>query len=784
MYTKAVQHIDTHTHQNSIASIIDKTDLENSQNSSQNVGNTTGSAFKLQLTNNSEYSLKSGDEYRANIDIKNFLSNPTAILDEKSLNLREIIKNLINKALPSASHETTAEFLLEIFSSENVLRNTVQAFSKSSTGTSYQNSWVCTTVESNSVSKPKIAISRLDKPLNISANAKMVNFVILVIAPSRIKKTKSSLEISRTFGTIFTKPGVRADLMEAGSVEAFCNVLKKFCFESETQISEDGKLDFDEKDGKIDPSKRVIYDALNIPLWHFGKGIYYDIKNRYPDYVSDWTDGVRDLKSCGKSLSAAVFIYFACLLPSIAFGNLNAASTDNWLTVERTLISQTIGGLVFGFFSTQPIVILLTTAPIAIYITIIRDLAEPLGTDLKTLYTLVGLWNVAFLVIYACFNLSKLMRYSTRSVEEVFGIFIACAFTKDAVKHIMYAFEKHWYKYEINGTKLEFTSVDDLNHYAGRDMAILWLFLAVGTVWLGMFLFNFRKSVYLASWLRELCSDYALAIAVLVFSLIGSGAFGLIEFEPFFSRSNEPIQMQPIVGMDVKLFFGSMGLGFCLSLLFFMDQNISAALTNAPQHNLKKTGGYHFDLLLVALINLALTLMGLPWVHGALPHSPLHVRALADFREGRGEEPGEVIVRVREVRTSHVLSHIMIGVSIVMIPMPLTLIPKPVLDGLFLFVALTSLYGNQFFERILLLITEQSAYPPNHYIRTVPQKEIHKFTLVQFIQLLVLAMVGFWPLAYLKIIFPILIMALLPVRQFLLPKLFSAKHLEAFDGEN
>ena len=47
--------------------------------------------------------------------------------------------------------------------------------------------------------------------------------------------------------------------------------------------------------------------------------------------------------------------------------------------------------------------------------------------------------------------------------------------------------------------------------------------------------------------------------------------------------------------------------------------------------------------------------------------------------------------------------------------MPLTLIPKPVLDGLFLFVALTSLYGNQFFERILLLITEQSAYPPNHY---------------------------------------------------------------------
>ena len=52
-----------------------------------------------------------------------------------------------------------------------------------------------------------------------------------------------------------------------------------------------------------------------------------------------------------------------------------------------------------------------------------------------------------------------------------------------------------------------------------------------------------------------------------------------------------------------------------------------------------------------------------------LSHSPLHVRALADFREGRGEEPGEVIVKVRECRTSHVLSHILIGVSIVLIPM-------------------------------------------------------------------------------------------------------------------
>ena len=94
------------------------------------------------------------------------------------------------------------------------------------------------------------------------------------------------------------------------------------------------------------------------------------------------------------------------------------------------------------------------------------------------------------------------------------------------------------------------------------------------------------------------------------------------------------------------------------------------------------------------------------------------------------------------------------------------------------------LYGNQFFERILLLFTEQRAYPPNHYIRRVPQRVVHTFTALQFVQLLVLAIVGFYPFAYLKIIFPVLIMALLPVRQFLLPKVINQKYLDALDGHH
>lgn len=48
---------------------------------------------------------------------------------------------------------------------------------------------------------------------------------------------------------------------------------------------------------------------------------------------------------------------------------------------------------------------------------------------------------------------------------------------------------------------------------------------------------------------------------------------------------------------------------------------------------LKKGTAYHWDLLVVAAVNSLLSLFGLPWVHAALPHSPFHVRALADVED-------------------------------------------------------------------------------------------------------------------------------------------------------
>jgi len=43
----------------------------------------------------------------------------------------------------------------------------------------------------------------------------------------------------------------------------------------------------------------------------------------------------------------------------------------------------------------------------------------------------------------------------------------------------------------------------------------------------------------------------------------------------------------PLWNLQWPAILGAMGLGFCLSLLFFMDQNIAGAMVNSPDNRYK-----------------------------------------------------------------------------------------------------------------------------------------------------------------------------------------------------
>ncbi|KAL2543872.1 putative boron transporter 6 [Forsythia ovata] len=142
-------------------------------------------------------------------------------------------------------------------------------------------------------------------------------------------------------------------------------------------------------------------------------------------------------------------------------------------------------------------------------------------------------------------------------------------------------------------------------------------------------------------------------------------------------------------------------------------------------------------------------------------------------------------VRVNEQRVSNLLQSILVGLSVCAIPV-IRMIPTSVLWGYFAYMAIDSLPGNQFWERMLLLFI-----PPGRrfkvieglhasFVESVPFKYIFMFTLFQFAYLLLCFGITWIPIA--GILFPLPFFLLISIREHVLPKVFPPHHLQQLDA--
>jgi len=616
--------------------------------------------------------------------------------------------------------------------------------------------WLCIPITIPTLNKRYVGIARLKHKANLGDRAEEVRFVILILCPSDVKVTKTALETGRTFATVFSDLNLRYNLLIANTVTEF----KTHILVTSTEFA----------NHQARPDITLVNETLSskdeLKWYQFGRGIKADLLGRLPYYLDDFKDGIMGPNTLQKTVATTLFLYFSVILPAVALGVLNGKNTHDAISVKQVIVGQTLGALIFSLLAGQPLVVVMTTAPLALIIKTIYQIAEDNQIDFLAFYACIGLWNSFFVFLYSFFNMSILMKFSTRSTEEIFSNFITIAFIKDSATSMIKLFHP-----------------ENPSDYQ-PEVSFLSLILMMGTLWLGVTLFDFKKTPFLSRRKREILSDYALPVSVVVFGLIGSVLFSDTKVPTFkFEAEGNPFNLVDFSTLSVGHIFAAMALGFSLSLLFFMDQNISAAMVDSPDNKLVKGNAYHWDLLVIALINAILCIFGLPFMHAVLPHSPLHVKCLADTEEH--VESGHVksiVVYVRETRLTNLFSNILIGLSLLFLGYVLPFIPTPVLWGLFLYLAVTALYGNQMFERILLFFMEQSAYPPNHYIRKVPEKKMHMFTCCQIVQLGILCAFGFntWP--YAKMIFPLVILAFLPIRQLIIPKLIEKKFLDVLDG--
>ena len=489
-------------------------------------------------------------------------------------------------------------------------------------------------------------------------------------------------------------------------------------------------------------------------------GLRQDVARRWPHYLSDWLDGLH-----GKCVGSTLFLFFACLAPAVTFGGVMAVQTDGQIGAVEMIAASAFCGVVFALVSGQPLVILGGTGPLLVFTAILYRLCSDLAIPFLPSYGWVGLWSAGFLLILAVTDASCLMRYFTRFTDEIFSALISMIFIYEAIKSLVHIFE-------------------DLDVKKHHDTALLSLLLALGTFYIAMSLSRFRRSSYLRPKLREFLADFGPAIALGSMTVVSVWLHEVfldaLPAPDAFGTTNGRSWYIDLLAAPVWVRFAAAGPALLVTVLVFLDQNITARIVNSPDHRLQKGEAYHLDLGVVGLLMAACSFFGLPWLVAATVRSLNHVRSLATVEEivAPNGETRDRVIHVRENRLTGLSIHLLIGLSLLLLPL-LKTIPMAVLYGLFLFMGVVSMSGNQFFERLSLWLKDPKLYPVTHYIRRVPHWKIHIFTLLQ---LACLGVLWFVKSSGIGILFPVFIALLVPVR-LLAGRFFATEHLAALDAE-
>nr|XP_029727231.1 electroneutral sodium bicarbonate exchanger 1-like isoform X7 [Aedes albopictus] len=538
-------------------------------------------------------------------------------------------------------------------------------------------------------------------------------------------------------------------------------------------------------------------------------GLINDLKRKKPFYLSDFRDGLS--LQC---VASWIFLYFACLSPIITFGGLLGSATGNNIAAMESLVSGFVCGIGYGFFSGQPLTILGSTGPVLVFETIVYDFCMRVGWDYLTFRFWIGTWVTVILVILVAIDASALVCYITRFTEENFACLIAFIFIYKAVENVLHigtdyplntAGSKYdcsclppgdkplsteiiheWAQYDkktcalLNGT---LTGYDCSKPEYISDVFLMSIILFIGTYIISVILKDFKNALFFPSNIRQFVSDFAVIIAIFSMSTLDYVTNVPTpklevprEFKPTIPDRGWLVQpfheKNPIWSPVLAVLPALLG-----TILIFMDQQITAVIINRKEHKLKKGCGYHLDLFVLALLIQLCSLMGLPWFVAATVLSINHVNSLK--QESETAAPGEKpqFLGVREQRVTHILIFLTIGCSVLLTPL-LSHIPMPVLYGVFLYMGAASLKGLQFFDRLMIMLMPIKYQPDYMFLRQVPIRRVHLFTLIQLACLVMLWVIKSFSST--SILFPLMLVVMIGIRKSL-DFLFTRRELKILD---
>ncbi|XP_031147571.2 sodium-driven chloride bicarbonate exchanger-like isoform X3 [Sander lucioperca] len=555
----------------------------------------------------------------------------------------------------------------------------------------------------------------------------------------------------------------------------------------------------------------------------FFGGFFMDIKRKAPHYLSDYTDAVS--LQC---LASFLFLYCACMSPVITFGGLLGEATEGRVSAIESLFGASMTGIAYSIFAGQPLTILGSTGPVLVFEKILFKFCKEYGLSYLSLRACIGLWTAFFCLLLVATDASSLVCYITRFTEEAFASLICIIFIYEALEKLIhlgthYPINKnnnlqkltqyscacvepidpsnetlqYWEERNITSSQVNWTmlEVNECEMFHGEfvgsacgphgpyipDVLFWCVVLFFSTVFMSAFLKEFKTSRYFPTKVRAIISDFAVFITILIMVLVDY-ALGIPspklqvpnKFKP--TRDDRGWLINPVGPNPWWTTIITFLPALLCTILIFMDQQITAVIINRKEHKLKKGCGYHLDLFVVGVMLGVCSVMGLPWFVAATVLSISHVNSLK--LESECSAPGEQpkFLGIREQRFTGLMIFTLMGCSVFMTSV-LKFIPMPVLYGVFLYMGASSLRGIQFFDRLRLYGMPAKHQPDFIYLRHVPLRKVHLFTIIQLTCLVLL-----WVIKTSKaaIVFPMMVLALVFIRK-LLDFIFTKRELSWLD---
>lgn len=203
------------------------------------------------------------------------------------------------------------------------------------------------------------------------------------------------------------------------------------------------------------------------------------------------------------------------------------------------------------------------------------------------------------------------------------------------------------------------------------NTALMSMTLLAGTFLIALFLRKFRNSHFFSSKWRRVMSDFGVPIAMLLMVTINFSTKDVFTQKIRIPRTLRPTKperqgffVNP-AGVHKTLDIGYIVLGIIpailVSILIFMETELTGVLLNKKRNKLRKGGGYNMDLFMMGVMTGISSILGLPWMCAATVRSVQHANALVIM--SRSHAPGErpFLVEVKEQRLTNVLIHILVG---------------------------------------------------------------------------------------------------------------------------